>query len=185
MRLVFRFTGLLLLVFILSGCSSSMELSSNYDKNEDFSIYETYMLLPWRKENSKLVNEIDRRRFYEALKNEMDSRGYKEVKSGGDLAVNLMVIIQEGSDVSAYRSHYNHGGYYYPYGYGYSTVQYSSQEYLQGTIIIDMFNNKGKKLIWQGAAVGRIDENPRNREHRIKKTLSKIFWEFPVKKNKK
>jgi hypothetical protein len=132
-----------------------------------------------------LVNEIDRRRLYDALKDEMDARGYEQVKSGADMAVNLMIIIQEGSDVSAYRSHYNYGGYYYPYGYGYSTVRYDSQEYLQGTLIIDIFNNKEKKLIWQGVAVARIDENPKNREYRIKKTMSRIFWEFPVKKVKK
>lgn len=166
-------------------CGSSLKIVSDYDKNMDFKPYNTYMLLPWRKENSKLVNEIDKRRLYDALKNELDARGYKQVEADADMAVNLMVIIQEKSNVSAYRSHYNYGGYYYPYGYGHSTVRYDSQEYLQGTVIIDIFDNKAKKLIWQGVAIAEVDENPKNRERGIPRTMAKIFWEYPVKKSKK
>ena len=185
MRSVFYYCGVFILILALTGCVSSLKITSDYDKNIDFKVYKTYMLLPWRKENSDLVNEIDKRRLYDALKSELDARGYKQVESGADLAVNLMVVIQEKSNVSGYMSHYNYGGYYYPYGYGYSTVHYDSQEYLQGTVIIDIFDNKAKKLIWQGAAISEIDENPRNREKGIPRGMAKIFWEYPVNKIKK
>jgi hypothetical protein len=173
-----------LLLSVLSACSP-LKVTVDYDKNVEFKEFKTYMILPWRKENSKLVNEIDKRRLYDALNNELSERGYQQVKSDADLAVNLMVIIQEKSNVTAYKSHYNYGGYYYPYGYGYSNIRYDSQEYLQGTVIIDIFDNKAKKLIWQGAAVAEIDENPRNREKRIPRAMDRIFWEYPVKKIKK
>jgi len=180
----YHYIILLLCIFLLTACSGPIKITSDYDKNVDFKSYETYMLLPWRKENSKLVNEIDKRRLYDALTYELNARGYRQVNAGADLAVNLMVIIQEKANVTAYRSHYNYGGYYYPYGYG-STIHFDSQEYLQGTVIIDVFDNNEKKLIWQGAAIAEIDENPRNREQGIKKGMARIFWEYPVPKQKK
>lgn len=184
MKTAFRVAIKFLLISVLTGCSP-LKVTVDYDRKVDFKAYKTYMILPWRIENSKLVNEIDKRRLYDALKNELNERGYQQVKSDADLAVNLMVIIQEKSNITAYRSHYNYGGYYYPYGYGYSNIRYDSQEYLQGTIIIDIFDNKAKKLIWQGAAIAEVDENPRNREKRIPKAIARIFWEYPVNKTKK
>lgn len=185
MKSVTHYVCILLLIFLVSGCGSSIKVISDYDRNIDFKAYKTYMLLPWRKENSELVNEMDKRRLYDALKNELDARGYMQVKSDADLAVNLMVVIQEKSNVTAYRSHYNYGGYYYPYGYSYPSIRYDSREFLVGTVIIDIFDNRAKKLIWQGGAIAEIDENPRNREKGIPRGMARIFWEYPVKKIKK
>jgi hypothetical protein len=184
MKLRIRIISLILSVLAIAGCKSSLQIISDYDKNADFKAYKTYMLLPWRPDNSKLVSAPTKRYLYAALEHEMNARGYSKVESGADLAVNLMVIIEEKSAQTAYQSYYQYGGwgYYAPFGYGYSSVRYDSYEYLQGTVIVDVFDQKEKKLVWQGAAIAEIKEDKKDREQGINKGMAKVFMEYPVKK---
>lgn len=174
----------ILFAALLFASCNPVKLVVDYDGEVQFAKYETYMILPWRKENSEMVNEINRQRIYDALEREMNARGYKRVDSNADLAVNVMVIIEEKTNYTAYRDYYHGGGYgyYYPFGYGYSTVRYDSYDVLQGTMIVDIFDHKQKKLIYQSAAIGEIKEKNSNREKSINKVMAKIFWDYPVKK---
>ncbi len=171
--------------FLFSGCSQ-VKIIVDYDKSTEFPNYKTYMFLPWRDINSELVNDFDKERFYSALENELNARGYTKVITDADLAVNILVIIEKGTAYTGYTNYYNYGGwgYNYPFGMGYSTVRYDSYDYLNGTLLVDIFDHKQKKLIWQGAAIGEVKENARNRENKINKVVSRIFWEYPVQKKK-
>ncbi len=180
-----RFVLLTLPLFFLTACNS-VKLVVDYDGDVDFGSYKTYMILPWREQNSKLVSELNQKRLYTALENEMNARGYTRVSSNADLAVNILVIIEESTNYTAYRDYYQGGGwgYYYPFGYGYSTVRYESFDVLMGTVLVDVFDHQKKKLIFQSAAIAEVKEQNRNREQEINRIMSKIFWEFPVKKKK-
>ena len=171
--------------FIFSGCSQ-VKIIADYDKNSEFPDHKTYMFLPWREINSELVDDLKKEVFYNAVENEMNARGYKKVTSNAELAVNIMVIVEKGTAYSAYRGYYNYGGYgyYYPFGMGYSTVRYQAYDNLTGTLVIDVFDHKGKKLLWQGVAIAEVKEKSNNRERNIKKVVSRIFWKYPVQKQK-
>jgi len=83
-----------------------------------------------------------------------------------------------------------YGGMYsgrYGYGYGYggvgmgtSTTTTTENNYEVGTLIVDVFDAKDKKQIWQGIGKGTVSENKNKREERINSAVAKIMKAFPV-----
>lgn len=94
----------------------------------------------------------------------------------------------------AYTNHYggfagNNSGYDYygsswAYGYGgqaYTTTAVSGRDFVQGTLIIDIFRLTDKKLVWQGIGSGEVHENVNKREKNIPKAIGYMFQKFPTK----
>lgn len=183
----------LLLIIIISSCTG-IKVTNQWDKNVDFKSFKTFSLYPWDKQNDKIVNDYDKQTIINAIKYEMESRGYKEVDKKGDLVVSTYVLIENKTSYQAYTNHYagwaGYGGGwgYYPgpgyYGYGWgpgfgSTTVYST-DYKQGTLIIDIFRLSDKKLVWQGIGSGEVTENLAKRDRRLPMTIGHIFRRFPV-----
>ena len=184
MKRIFSLSIFFLLLFIFSGCRQ-LKIISEYDKNSDFPDLKTYMFLPWREVNSELLDDISKEMFFSSIEKELNARGYTKVNKNADMAVNLMVIVEKGTAYTAYRGYYNYAGYgyYYPFGIGYSTVRYQSYDNLTGTLVIDLFDQNKKTLLWQGVAIGEVKEQSNSREQKIDKVVSRIFMGYPVKRN--
>jgi len=73
---------------------------------------------------------------------------------------------------------YRRGGW--GWGMGHSTTTYSENDYLEGTMVVDVFDGKTKDQIWQAVGVGTVTENPEKREKTIPKTVKKMMKKFPI-----
>jgi hypothetical protein len=188
----FKSLAYLGLIGLLSSCVSNFKVSTDYDKDVDFEKYATFTFLPWDDDVSTHINEFVQKELYAAAKAEMEKRGYKFVENNADLAVGLSVLIEEKVE---YRSdgtvNYNVGYGYYGYGYGGMGMGYSTPTtireyyYNDGTIIIDVFDEKAKQLIWQGYGFDRLEDNPHKNEEKIPVYMKYIFQKYPLKPGKK
>ncbi len=188
-----------ILIFLYS--CSSLEVTNNWDKEFDFKSVKTYSMYPWDKHNDSMINDYDKETIVLAVKDEMDRRGYKYVEKNGDLIVSVYVTLNNKTDYQAYTNHY--GGYagygggwgYYgspwAFGYGYGPGYYggattvTAVNYTQGTLVIDIFELKNKKLVWQGIGTKTVETDLAIRDKTLPKNISHIFRRFPVaKKNK-
>ena len=177
------------ILMVLSSCET-MRVTSDFDPNVDFTKHKTYNVLPWDSDNSAQINEFDQKRILDAVHAQMLARGYKLAESGSDISVSTFLIFNEKEQTTAYTNHYNMGGYgyyggfgYYGFGPGYyggGTTTYNTQVYTVGTLIIDVFDNSTKKLIWQGIGAGTIDEKRENRDKNIPRAIAKIMTPYPV-----
>jgi len=189
MKKIFLFPVLILLI-VISSCSS-IKVTADYDKTTNFESYKTFTLLPWNKHNDSIVSPFTKQRILESLKNEMIKRGYfyvEDVKKA-DLGVNSFVLIREKTDYQYYQNYYRPYGYYYgnPWAWGgyYSNPYGTSvqkRDYIEGTLIIDVFDTHQKKLIWQGIGVGEVNPNSGNKN--INKAVAQILFKYPVKYKK-
>jgi hypothetical protein len=66
------------------------------------------------------------------------------------------------------------------WGMGGSTTSYSESDYVQGTMVIDVFDNESTTLIWQGVGVGTVNSKPEKREKTLPKAVSAIMKDFPI-----
>lgn len=173
----------ILLLFLYS--CSSITVTADYDKEVDFTSYKTFSLLKWRADNSRLINDFDKKRLEDAVINEMTARGYDYIKIGGDLAVSVFLILENKTDYTAYTDYYGGYGYYYgtPWGWGPSRTTVSQYNYTLGTLIFNVFDAKQKRLIWQGTAIGEVDDNPLNRDNNIPKAVGEVFYRYPISKS--
>ncbi len=188
--------GALFFAAFLSGCST-LKVTYDYDKKVDFNQFKTYQFYGWAKGSEQNINSLDRERVEDAFVKELKKRGLTYTKENGDLVISLFFVTKEKTEttanttgVGAYGGAY--GGYYGGYyGYGphwgwgpgftYSTTTYTQHEYKEGTLIVNVFDAKAKKLIWEGIATGALKEKPEGREDRIRNAVSKIMENYPVK----
>jgi len=184
-----RFVLLSVAVMLLASCASKPTIETDYDHTIDFSQYKTYGFFnPMGIENpnySSIYGSI----FRDAISKEMESRGYR-MSDNPDLMINVSGRLQDKTKVTTTSDPYMGGGYY-GYrrgaygawgGYGYGTQTHVSN-YTEGTVNVDMVDRAMKRMVWEGVAVGRIDEKRTNEESRtnIYAGIQEMFAGYPFR----
>ena len=181
------------LVALITAACSSVKVTSDSDKTVDFSKYKTFEYYGWANDSDKILTQFDKDRIETAFGNEFRNRGWNVTQSNGDAIVSLYIVVDQKTSYTSYTNHFNtgmYGGMYDPiYGYGYargiggmgtSTTTTRQHDYEVGTLIVDVFDAKEKKQIWQGIGKGTVSENKTKREERINKAVAEIMKAFPV-----
>ena len=163
---------LIFVVVVFSGCAGSYlpTVKTDYDKEADFSAYKTFN---WSEEidNQKqshpiLDNSLVRKRIKNAIRSEMEGRGYT-FDEHPDLLVNFHLVIEEKTGYATYPSYsYWRRDHVRPYNYK------------EGTLIIDLIDNRQNQLVWQGYTEGIVHEDPEKMEEKIRTAISLIFQEY-------
>lgn len=177
-------------LLFLFAVSYGQKVTGDYEKSTDFSKYKTYMFVGWQDNSDQVMNDFDKKRLRESILSEMAARQFEFVESGGDMAISLYVVVDEKTSTTAYTNFYGGAGYgrgrrgHGGWGNGHATTSYSENDYLKGTLVLDMMDEESKDLLWQGVATGTISEKPEKREKKIPKAISKLMKKFPVDKVK-
>ncbi len=165
---------------------SSAQVKSDYDKDADFSKYQTYSFAGWQDDSDKQINEFDKKRILDALKSEFDKRGMMLKEGDADAKIVLYLVLDNKTSTTAYTDYMGGMGYGPRWGWGMgagmgsSTTTYSQNDYTEGTMVIDMYDADSNKLVWQGVMTKAIQENPKKREKTIPKSAKKLMKQFPV-----
>ncbi|SMO54459.1 DUF4136 domain-containing protein [Solitalea koreensis] len=173
------FWPILFITIIVTACSTPMKVNSDFDKSIDFSKYKTYAFYQLT-DTSRAISELNRKRILEAIKSEMNKKGFTE-SSNPDLMVNALAILKDMKSVTANTNYMGYGGYYRPYGggMGMSTTTYDVNNYKDGSLIIDIVDIQKKQLIWQGVGNKEIDGPIQDPDKTIPEAISKIMASFP------
>jgi hypothetical protein len=176
-------------VALLTACATPTNIRSDYDTSVDFSQYKTYgYYSPLGVENpnySSLLGQM----FRDAIDAQMKPRGYV-ISSNPDLLINVSAQLEDKTKVRTY-SDPMYGGGYYGYrggmydpwgGYGHGTSTHVSQ-YTEGTVNIDMVDIDQKRMVWEGVAIGRVDEKKKNDNLRqdIMDGVAEMFQNYPFR----
>ncbi len=183
-------------LLFISGCSS-LTLSTDYDATINFADLKTYS---WHAENQhntssrQYLNSIMDQRIRDTIDKQLQQKYTITSAEKSDFLVNYSIIVEERADIRTYN---NYNGYYpgFTYGARYGTygsgmaLGYSTgsetqvTHYKQGTLIIDIINPETDKLMWRGAADGRLPEGAdrAEKDRLIQKYVSKILSDFPPK----
>ena len=179
----------LLSIMLITACGSTTKIHSDYDHSLDFSQYKTFgYYSPMGIENpnySSLLGQM----FRDAIDAQMLPRGY--VKSNNpDILINVSARLEDKTKVTTttdpmmYGGYYGYrGGMYDPWGgYGYGTTTHVSQ-YTEGTVNVDMVDRNQKRMVWEGVAVGRVNEKRTNEEMRtnINNGIKEMFAGYPFR----
>lgn len=172
---------LLAMPFLLASCSS-LKVSYDYDKQGDFSKYKTYA---YSEDAQKLpVGDLNRTRVLNAVDTEMAKKGFTKSENP-DVLIDIHVKAEKRTEATATTTGPGGYGYYgrYRYGGGFSTTQVNYNEYIDGTLFINLVDMTTEKIVWQGRATKTIDEdaNADKREKNINYAVQQIFLKYPPK----
>ncbi|MDX1279039.1 DUF4136 domain-containing protein [Oceanihabitans sediminis] len=182
------FVFVLLPVFISNNAYS--QVKSDYDKNTDFSKYKTISFQGWEKNSDKILTDFDKKRITDALEAEFADRGVKLVENNADAEITLYIVVNKKTSTTAYTSFNGGMGYVGRWGWGMgaglgmgsATTTYNNNDYLEGTLVVDMYDSDTKNLIWQGVMTSEVNEKPQKREKSTPRKIAKLMKSYPVKK---
>ena len=182
-----KFTILLPFILCFTVSINAQKVTTDFNKNTDFSQYKTFTFLGWQKDSEQLMNDLDKERMRNAFANEFHSRDLKKGGKDADMAITLYLVLEQKTSTTAYTNYYGTSGLYGRYGRGawgwgngYSNTTYNEYDYIKGTLVMDVYDNKTNQLIWQGVASGSVKENPQKRDKSIPKTVKKLMKKFPI-----
>jgi len=181
-----------LLLFVILICTNiQAQVSSDYDKDVDFTKIKTYTFAGWAENSDQILNDFDKERITKALASEFSSRGLNYVESDGDVTITLYIVINQKTSTTAHTTYTGGMGYYggrRGWGRGYggvgmssATTSYSENDYLEGTFVVDMFSENSKDLVWQGVITTVVKEKAEKREKTIPRKMKKLMKKYPVK----
>jgi Domain of unknown function (DUF4136) len=169
---------------LLAGCETSKPtIRANTDPSANLAAYHTYSFAANPGTNRGGYSTPLTSYFQDAIRREMDTRGYKYVEAGGDLIVNFNANARENVDIESTPG--PAVGYYGYRGgmYGGAIVEspdIQTVRYKVGTVNVDIVDANRKQLLWEGIAEGRLtDQVMKNPQGAVSAVVTEMFTRFP------
>ena len=157
---------LLCVTSVLTACATApIKVRTRVDPAADFSTYRSYGFVPVLGTNYGGKTTALTVYFMQAIRQEMDSRGYRYTEESPDLLVNFNANPRAtGESTTSISPSYGYSTGYYAYRaelYGLPVIAFEDEEtvnYRVGTGNIDIVDARRKMLAWEGIAEGRLTE---------------------------
>jgi hypothetical protein len=169
MKLQIRFLLFTAVLLSLTTAAFCREIKTDYDHHVNFSQYRTYS---WAKVETPNPLWVDR--IKESVDRQLQKKGWNQVPSDGDVTIMAIGTTRERPTL---RTFYDAFPGWRWGGFGESTTWVSNYEV--GTLVIDMFDTRSKKLIWRGSASDTLPDNPDKALKDLEKSTEKMFERFP------
>ncbi len=193
-------------ILALADCALN-QVRTDYDRHITFAQLRTYDLVDnslGTNGDQPTISPLLERRIHNAVDSELASKGFQKVRSGApDFRVAYRVVAEEKvtTDRSyGYSPFYGHHGFghhgfghhgfghhgfgHHGFGHhGFGSYYGSSlaREYVETTLILDIFDARTDELIWRGWASADLARNPRPEKVRkfVNAAVQKILKKFP------
>ena len=179
-------TGLLLLA-LLSACSSGLTVRSEIDPSTDFSQYKTYNFFEPMGIEGGYNSPIFGEHFRAAIDGEMSRRGYRVVDRP-ELLINVTIRSDDKVRMRSYTSPYMSGGYYGRPGGAYAGsaigvgVSSGTRATMttEASVFIDFVDLKQHRVVWQGVAVVDVNDKVATQlRDAIFTAVDRVLAEYP------
>jgi hypothetical protein len=170
---IFSFIGIALLG---ATASPGQQVKTDYDRSADFSRYKTYS---WEKVQTQDPLWVGR--IKEAVSTALTAKGWTQVPSGGNVAIMAIKTTQDQRTTDTFYDGLG-GGWRRGGGFGDATTEVET--YKVGTLVVDLFDANGKKLIWRGSSSGALSDKSDTNIKNLDNGVKKMFDHFPPREKK-
>lgn len=135
---------------------------------------------PAQSANPLIDNSISRQQVRHDIEAAMAARGYRLDREGAGLSIAYYGGVRNRVQVTDYGYGYPFWGWGWRWGPGWG--MWPSQEvtsYEQGTLIIDVLDAAGRRLLWRGVARGDVPSSEDDYAKAIDRAVHAIMQHFP------
>jgi len=143
----------------------AQNVTTDSDPSAPFATYKTYA---WT-EGTPSPNPLGEQRIHAAVDAQLAGKGLTRVDSAPNLYVATHVLTHEQKEVVA-------NGFGPWWGGGFTA---NVETYVQGTLIVDLYDASTRKMVWRGVATGTASDKPSKNTSKIDKALAKMFQRYP------
>ncbi len=158
----------LVILALTAGAAQAQKITSDYDPIGDFDTYKTFMWIQQPQDGDG--TEIQR-----AVTSELTAKGWKQVANGADVGVAANVASQKVRTLDAFYGSLQ-GWNWHRWDQA-DTSSSPIENYSPGTVIVDLFDAKTRRLVWRGIAIGVF--SAKGGGDHADKDLQKLFKSFP------
>ena len=168
-RITARTIAALLTFLMMAGGVFAQKVTTDYDHGTDFSQYKTYSWVPSKNPakdplwNQRIIDNIDR---------QLAAKGLKKVEGDAGLYVTYNGGLKENVSLQGFGT----GGRWV--GGSFSVNKVTE---LEGTLIVDLYDVQGKRLVWRGIATETVSKKTEKNISKLEKVVEKLFKEYPPK----
>jgi len=182
MRSFFAFAVGLFAFAGLTGCASTLEVDSLADPGFDFTGYQTFF---WAQPKSGMTDAsfgLSNPRLDRVVRTSIEAtlvdRGFVRTTDGNpDFRINYLLSIDPRTDITQLNRFYGYGSdwtdaYIWP-----NNVQVHED----GTLVIDITDDRTKQMVWRGIGSGQIDRTkPEDSQTKgLQEAVEQILKKFP------
>jgi len=179
-----KILGCAVLVMLIAAPSLAQKVTIDYSRGFDWNGVETFQYVETPESNIK-DNQIMADRVASMIRQEMREGGLQEVQENPDLYVTYHFTSEERKQLSTTSMGMGgYGGYWDDWG-GYggydafggpmmgssTTREYSYEE---GTLVIDAYDSKEKKMVWRGSGTVTVKDKPEKQVKQVENILKKL-----------
>jgi hypothetical protein len=177
-RVVFALIGMM---FLFAAKSPAQQVKTDYDRSANFAQYKTFS---W--EHVKTQDPLFVDRIKNAVNSVLVTKGWTEVESGGDVSIVAMQMTQNEQTLNTFYDGFGGGwGWRRFGGGGFGEATTTTETYKVGTLVVDLFDAKTKKLLWRGNSSDTLSNNSNKNIQNLDKGVEKMFKQFPPGSAKK
>jgi hypothetical protein len=166
----------------------AQETYIDWDKTAGFENYKTFVWASSDEDLSK-SSPLWHDRVVKGITERLVKGGMTELPNDETPDVYVTYFASESQKTRVVTDHmgYGYGAGYYGMGAGMGTSTSRVVTYDKGTLVIDIWDAKEKKLVWRGSSTDTISDNPKKMEKRLEKMLNKLVkvWNKEYKKAQK
>jgi len=187
---LFLVSTMVSLLYLFSGCAVQQQVPSDYDTSVNFSALKTYSWLESKaldSDDPRIANSLTNDRIVAAVDRQLAAQGF--IKTTNPEATVDFKVVYHSSISPKTREYFERRWGYdpfpvwrpYPYHRSFSHTGSRVVEYDEGTLIVDILDAEGKKLLWRGERSNTVRKNygPAQATARINKAVEYIMSGFP------
>jgi hypothetical protein len=161
-------------------CAYGQDVHYNYDHSANFAAYKTYQWvdIPGGGVPDQLIDQSIKR----AIDEQLALKGLTKVEKDADLHVVYRVGINLEKSIDLHRT----GGPGFAGPWGFDSVHGQTSTVPVGMLLVDIYDQGKKQLIWRGDATKTIDlkKDPDKNYKNLQKAMAKLFKNYPPQPRK-
>jgi hypothetical protein len=176
-----RLVSLGILLLLAAACET-IQTGSDYDRAASFADYHSFSIMS--RQHNQLRNPFVVERVDNAIRDYLQSRGYVYAANSAqaDFTVDFTLGSKERTDIQTYPDPWAGGWYGGPgwWGSPYWGSGIDVQHYREGTLSIDIFDNKTHRPVWHGWGKKPLSESDiEASQEAINKAVASVLKNFP------
>lgn len=168
----------------------AQDVAVDFDKSIDFSRFKTYSWTDGVPAKNPLIDQ----QVKAGIEKHLAARGLRRVEEGGDLSVLYIAAVDRDLQVSTAR--WVTTGNWMSQTVSGISVRSQMWDVETGTLVVCLSDTSGKNLLWRGRAKTMLEkrsnkpnlmeamrEDARKVEKKVRKSLEKMFKQYPLSKS--
>lgn len=162
-----------ILVGLVAVPALAQKVTVDYSSEFDYGSVKTFQYVPTKDSNARNPMMDDRIRG--AIVRELKEGGLTQVDSNPDIFVTYHLSSKDNTVYNT--TNFGYGGMWggwHGWGMGMGSSTTTASTYTEGTLIIDAYDAKEKKMIWRGTGTVTVKSQPEKQIRQVDKILDKL-----------